>query len=145
MARTITMSIHNPEPWDAMGLDAALNDAVDGAETRNERPSEHGDSSGEMFAVAESRTLADGKTYHIIFTTTWCNDWSPWTSGSTLADLYDSSNPADVAAFRADVAEWEARPELAPDFQDDEDIDPESSPVPPGWDAVEPHEDKIPD
>lgn len=110
------------ERWDALGLSDALDQCIDGDEVRNEWPSEHGDSSGEIFATLEDYQAPDGHTYHVLFTTDWSNSWSPWTD--TRATLYRTDDPEDMVEFRADVAEWEAKPEYDPDYQgDDEESD----------------------
>lgn len=139
MSRTITMSLFPPAPWNAMGLDAALDQCIDGAETRNEWPSEHRASEGEMFATLENYVGPDGVTYHVLFWTTYCNDWSPWTSDSTHATLYRTDDADDMEEFAADIAEWEDMPELDPCYSPDEDTDEEEGDnptAPHGWDSV---------
>jgi len=118
--------------WDAMGLSEALDECQDGESVRNEWPSEHGDSSGEIFSTLEDYHAPDGKTYHILFTTDWSNYHAPWTD--THATLYDVGDPDDVAEFKADVAEWEAKPETDPDYPDD---DSEDDAATEGWDAID--------
>jgi hypothetical protein len=127
------------DAWDALNLSAALEQCIDGETVRNEWPSEHGDSSGEIFATLEDYHAPDGNTYHILFTSDWSNCHDPWTD--THATLYNASDPEESAEFARDVAEWEAKPETDPDYQgdadDEEDIPAESTPTPAGWDSVD--------
>lgn len=125
MTTTITLGTHDHAEWDRHNLDSALD--MDCAEFRNEQDSGHGDQEGEWFATSESHYAPGIGYFHVLFTGTHGNDHSPGTSGNTQATLYDTSDPDDMAEFRADVAEWEGKPES---LDDDAPEDDESDDIP---------------
>jgi hypothetical protein len=89
---------------------------MDAATYFNQRP-DYGDCDRGEWLVQCDRLAFDmrpghrGTVYLVLFTGTFGNDHSPVASSFTYCDLYDVSDPEDVAAYLTAVADAEAAPE----------------------------------
>lgn len=104
---SFTINAFNHTEWERLGL-ADFGDFADQISECNQ--SEYGDGQleGEWFFVPDA-PLPNGD--RVIYFGSWGNNNSPGASSYTNAEIFDGTDPNELAEFTLRVQEWEGRPE----------------------------------
>jgi hypothetical protein len=106
---SLSFNAFDHKDWSAYGLS---DNPCEFAEYVNQ--SEYGDGQleGEWYDIPEEPLSVEGQgTFRVIYYGSFGNDWAPGASSFTWAELYDVTDPDEMADYAKAVERWENSPE----------------------------------